>query len=64
LLERDAAPVRVEFARNMVAFYPERMDACFVGGDPVRSQPGDFYGAWVNSWVQGPFKGGPGTAGW
>jgi hypothetical protein len=25
---------------------------------------GDFYGGWVTSRVVGPFKGGPGTAGW
>lgn len=47
-----------------VAFYPGRMDACFVDDDRVEPQPGDFYGGWITSEVVGPFKGGPGTWGW
>jgi uncharacterized protein (DUF427 family) len=50
--------------RDHVAFYPGRMDACFLGDEQVRSQEGDFYGGWITSDLQGPFKGGPGTAGW
>jgi uncharacterized protein (DUF427 family) len=47
-----------------VAFYPERVEACFVDGERVESQPGSFYGGWVTSRIRGPFKGAPGTAGW
>jgi uncharacterized protein (DUF427 family) len=47
-----------------VAFYPERVDACLVDGERVTAQPGDFYGGWITSRIRGPFKGGPGTAGW
>jgi uncharacterized protein (DUF427 family) len=47
-----------------VAFYPARMDACWVGGERVRPQEGDFYGGWVTSRIVGPFKGAPGTQGW
>ncbi len=47
-----------------VAFYPGRMDACTVDGEPVQAQPGDFYGGWITSNIVGPFKGGPGTMGW
>lgn len=47
-----------------VAFYAQRVDACFVEGERVRSNDGDFYGGWITSWVVGPFKGGAGTAGW
>lgn len=47
-----------------VALYAGRMDACFVGGERVRPQPGGFYGGWVTSAVAGPFKGIPGSAGW
>ncbi|HYV61011.1 MAG TPA: DUF427 domain-containing protein [Acidimicrobiia bacterium] len=47
-----------------VAFYAAHMDACFVGGERVTPQPGDFYGGWITSTVTGPFKGGPGTQGW
>lgn len=47
-----------------VAFYPARMDACWVDDEPVVAQEGDFYGSWVTSDVVGPFKGAPGTSGW
>lgn len=50
--------------RDHVAFYPGRMDACFVDGERVRSQAGDFYGGWITDAIVGPFKGGPGTRGW
>ena len=50
--------------RNCVAFYASAMDACFVGEEQVTAQPGDFYGGWITSEIQGPFKGGPGTGGW
>lgn len=49
---------------DYVAFYPSKMDACYVGGERVRAQEGDFYGGWVTSRIVGPFKGGPGTWGW
>ena len=47
-----------------VAVYAARVDACWVGEERVTPQPGGFYGGWVTSAVVGPFKGGPGTAGW
>ena len=50
--------------KNYVAFYPSRMDACFVDGEKVQSQPGDFYGGWITKDIVGPFKGGTGTWGW
>ncbi len=46
-----------------VAFDPRSL-ACFVDGEPARPQEGDFYSGWITSHVAGPFKGGPGTAGW
>jgi uncharacterized protein (DUF427 family) len=49
---------------GMVAFYPGRMDACFVDDELVAPQPGGFYGGWITSDVVGPFKGAPGTNGW
>lgn len=45
------------------AFYPGRVE-CRVDGERVRPQPGDFYGGWITRDIAGPFKGGPGTAGW
>ena len=53
-----------EAIKNYVAFYPSRMDACFVDGEKVQSQPGDFYGGWITRDIVGPFKGGAGTWGW
>ena len=53
-----------EALRGHVAFYPGRVDGCSVDGEVVQAQPGDFYGGWITSRVQGPFKGGTGTAGW
>jgi len=46
------------------AFYPSKVDACYVGDEQVRAQEGDFYGGWITDDVVGPFKGGPGTMGW
>jgi hypothetical protein len=40
------------------------MDACFVDGERVQPQDGDFYGGWITSAIVGPFKGGAGTWGW
>ncbi|MGI8588334.1 MAG: DUF427 domain-containing protein [Chloroflexia bacterium] len=50
--------------RHHIAFYPSRMDACLVDGEPVRAQPGDFYGGWITNKIVGPFKGDPGTQFW
>jgi len=53
-----------ETIADHVAFYPARVDACYVDGERVRAQQGDFYGGWITHDVSGPFKGGPGTQGW
>lgn len=55
-----------EFAeiKNYVAFYPSKMDACYVDNELVQSQEGDFYGGWITREIVGPFKGGAGTFGW
>ena len=50
--------------RGYVAFYPGRMDACFVDDELVVAQPGGFYGGWITADVVGPFKGAAGTPGW
>jgi len=53
-----------ETIADHVAFYPARVDACYVDGERVRGQEGGFYGGWITHDVTGPFKGGPGTEGW
>ncbi len=50
--------------RDHFAFYPSRMEACYVNDEEVQAQDGDFYGGWITSEIVGPFKGGPGTWGW
>jgi len=47
-----------------VAFYPSKMDACYVGDEEARAQGSDFYGGWITDDIVGPFKGAPGTMGW
>ena len=39
------------------ALYPALMDGCWMGGERVEPQPGGFYGGWITSAVEGPFKG-------
>jgi len=54
---------RYERLKNFVSFYPGRV-ACYVDGERVLPQPGQFYGGWITSDVVGPFKGEPGTGHW
>lgn len=53
-----------EAIRGHLAFYASRVEACFVGGERVAAQEGDFYGGWITSKIVGPFKGAPGTRSW
>ena len=41
------------------ALYPGQMDGCWVNGERVIPQQGVFYGGWITSQVEGPFKGDP-----
>ena len=50
--------------KDHLAFYPSKMDACYVGDERIRAQEGDFYGGWITDKIVGPFKGGAGTRGW
>lgn len=50
--------------RDAVAVMAGQVDRCTVDGETVVPQPGGFYGGWITSRIAGPFKGGPGTAGW
>jgi uncharacterized protein (DUF427 family) len=53
-----------EATRGYLCFYAGAMDECRVGDEIVQAQAGIFYGGWITSNITGPFKGGPGTAGW
>ena len=41
-----------EALRVHVAFYPGRVDACYLGDELVRAQASDFYGGWITSEIQ------------
>lgn len=59
------SPTKIfELIKDYLAFYPSKMEACFVNDELVQSQKGDFYGGWITKDIVGPFKGGPGTWGW
>ncbi len=45
-----------ESIQNFVAFYPGRVDECLVGGEHARPEPRPFYGGWITSDIEGPFR--------
>jgi uncharacterized protein (DUF427 family) len=53
-----------EVIRGHLAFFAQKMDACYVGAERARPQPGGFYGGWITPDVVGPFKGEPGSERW
>lgn len=59
----EISPAYAEL-KGYVGFYPGPMDACYVDGEKVRPQAGNFYAGWITRDIVGPFKGGPGTLGW
>jgi len=50
--------------RDYIAFYPGRVDACFIDDERVSAQPGDLYGGWITAGIEGPYKGSAGTSRW
>jgi uncharacterized protein (DUF427 family) len=50
--------------KRHIAFYAAPFDGCFVDGEKVVPQPGQFYGGWITSRQSGPFKGIPGSRFW
>ena len=50
--------------KGYLSFYAGPWD-CYVDGERVEPQPGDFYGGWTTSDIDtNSVKGGPGTLGW
>jgi len=60
----EAPSLGYEPIAGYIAFYPSKMDACWVDDEQVLAQEGDFYGGWITRDIVGPFKGGAGTWGW
>jgi len=50
--------------KDHVAFYVSKVDAAWVDDEQATAQPGDFYGGWVTSNLEGIVKGAPGTRHW
>ena len=46
-----------EDIKDYIAFYPRLMDACYVDGEKVTPEPGEYFGGWVTSDILGPFEG-------
>ena len=42
--------------KSYLAFYPSKVH-CYVNGEPVKPQPGGFYGGWITKEIVGPVKG-------
>ncbi len=53
-----------ESIRGFLAFYANKVDACYVDQELARPQPGGFYGGWVTDAIVGPIKGEPGSEYW
>ena len=50
-------PVRgFDAIEAFLAFYPRRVDRCLADGEEVQPEPNDFYGGWITSDIQGPFR--------
>jgi hypothetical protein len=50
-----------------LAFYAGMFDACYIGDERVKPQPGGYqakYGGWITSNLLGPIKGEPGSGAW
>ena len=50
--------------KGFLSLYANAPWECYVDGEKVEPQEGDFYGGWVTSDIEGKIKGGPGTWGW
>lgn len=54
---------RFSCIKSYLSFYAGPW-TCFVDGEQVTPQPGDFYGGWMTSDIEGKVKGPPGTMFW
>jgi len=49
--------VKFKELKNYFAFYPQKMDECYVDNELAVPQPGKYYGGWITKNITGPFKG-------
>jgi len=52
-----------ELIRDCLAFFAGCVDECYVDEERVTAPEGCYYGGWLTSDIEGPFKGGPGKRG-
>lgn len=45
-----------ESIRDFVAFFAHRVDTCLVDGEQAHPEPRPFYGGWITSDIEGPFR--------
>lgn len=45
-----------EAIRDFISFYPARVDACLLDGEIASPEPRSFYGGWITSDLEGPFR--------
>lgn len=61
----EAPTEKFKDIKGYLSFYASGVPwECFVDGEKVEAQPGDFYGGWKTDDIEGVMKGGPGTWGW
>ena len=41
--------------RDFIAFYPSKVDACWLDDERIVAEESDFYGGWISSDIVGPF---------
>lgn len=46
----------LEPIRDFIAFYAAPFDDCLVGGEKAHPEPREFYGGWITSDIEGPFR--------
>ncbi len=60
----DRPTARFASLAGHIAFYAGLMEEAWVGDLRVIPQPGDFYGGWTTTNLDGQIKGAPGTTHW
>jgi uncharacterized protein (DUF427 family) len=44
-----------ESIKDYIAFYPGKMDACYIDEEKASPEPAKYYGGWVTDSIKGPF---------
>jgi uncharacterized protein (DUF427 family) len=44
-----------ESIKNYIAFYPGKMDTCYIDEEKASPEPAKYYGGWITTNIKGPF---------